>query len=435
LLSVRRQKGIAALIITITILMVVTIITLFTARVIVTDNKIYNNVKNNADALNAAQAGFNYALGYLNAYPYVVLNGLAYCSAATNTFALTAGTLANNSTYTMTFSCITAGSFTSINLVAVGTSEDASSARTIRATLKQYCGGPGIDLVARSTAALSNTAVVSNTTTSAVRTIDTGSTTTLSNTATSTTATGGAYSCAVGQTAPTNCRNIRSSTFATPVTTALTTAGGMTDANFQTLYLGRLISAFSTLATVNNINCTGGSSSFTAATTLASQGCTNSGTGGTGALSAMTGIIYITIANRNLTLTTTNGGVFTLGSAATPALLVVNATTGNLTITTPNPAGSAMTVNGNVYYSGSGTFSLNEGSNGATTVNGMAFSLGAGSVLNGAALVGPFIANSIAVSNASTVSYNAAAELNISNTVGGFCGGAYAPVSGSWRDF
>jgi Tfp pilus assembly protein PilX len=279
----------AAIMFTMTVLAIVTIITLFTARVIVTDHKIYGNVQNNAAALNAAQAGFDYALGYLNAYPYIVANGLGYCAAATNTYALTSGTLANGATYTMTFSCITAGDFVTFNLTAVGTSADSTATRTLTGTLRQYCG-ISQPLITRTTATLNNTSVLSNTLSGATRAIDAGGTVRLNNTSSVTTTTGGNCPAVYTSPAATSCLSIRSSN-ATPATTALST---ISNANFQQLYLGRQLTGFSTLATVYNINCAGGgmTKTFYPTTTFSSLGCTNSGTGGVaGTLNGISGAI------------------------------------------------------------------------------------------------------------------------------------------------
>lgn len=410
----RRQKGMAALIITITILVVVTIITLFTARVIVTDNKILNNVKNNTDALNAAQAGFGYALGYLNAYPYIVANGLGYCAVASNTFVLTpVGALTNGATYTMTFSCITAGSFITINLAAVGTSQDGTSTRTVSGTLKQFCG-VGLPLISRGNVLLSNTALVSNPISGATRSIDSAGTVNLNSTSTATTATGGSYSCAASYASPpsTTCLNIRSSN-ATPTTAAL---GTITNANFQQLYLGRLVSDFSSLATVYNIDCTSaGNKSFDQTTTWAGAGggtgCVKSGTGTSTTLNGITGaIIYMNMANRNLTLTTSSTSAFTLGTAAAPVLLVINSTTGNVTITTANPAGgNSMTINGNIFTT-STTVVINKGTNGVTAVNANIFGLGtvdiAGNAATGPVVTGAIISNASTITQGSNLIYN-----------------------------
>jgi Tfp pilus assembly protein PilX len=437
----RKQKGMAALMFTMTILAVVTVITLFTAQVIVTDNRILNNVETNEDALNAAQAGLDYGVGYLNAYPYVVANGLAYCAAATNTFALTAQTMANGSTYTATYSCVAAGNIANIKLVSVGTAVGAAATRTVQASLEQYCGGPPVALTTTGTATLSNTSVVSNTTAGATRTIDSGGATTINNTATSNTTTGGAYSCATGGVQPATCRNVRETGAANgnPPTTALTT---ITSANRQLLYLGRLISAFSALATVYNIDCSpGGANTFTETTTFGASGCTNSGSGGTGVTlptaGASGGLIYMSMATDNLILTTASGATFTLGAAATPVVLVIVSTGGaTVAITTNAGANSTMVINGNVYFSsGGGAMSITTGSTLAsrtTTINGFVFSTNAVNLANNGVVNGAVISSSTALTQAARINYTPA---NITRTFNNYCGGAWGIVPGSWRDF
>src|SRR3989338_266951 len=309
----RKQKGMAALMMVVVVLSVATVIALFSASVIVIDNRIHKNVKNNIDALNAAQAGFDYALGYLNAYPYIILNGLNYCTASSplNSYTLASpGALTNGSTYTMTFSCSTQNNLTTLYLVATGISEHGSATRNINATLMQYCGGSGVPITSKANVNLSGLIVaVSNPDVNETKTIVAGGTIGMSNFTFATTATGGTYSCAGSYHTPPSvssgsCRNLRSSN-STPSNAALS---AMSDANFQTLYLGRQIAgaapSFDSLATVYNLNCTSSNKTFDSVTdTFASVGCTGTGSG-TALYNITNAIIYLNMANRSLTLTT-----------------------------------------------------------------------------------------------------------------------------------
>lgn len=437
----RKQKGMAALMMTITVLSVATIIALFSASVIVIDNRIHKNVKNNMDALNAAQAGFDYALGYLNTYPYIILNGLSYCSASSplNTYTLaSSGALTNGSTYTMTFSCFAQNNLTTLYLVATGTSQDGSATRNINATLMQYCGGSGVPITSKGNVNLSGLIVaVSNPDVNATRTIVAGGTIGLSNFTFATTATGGTYSCAGSYHTPPSissgsCRNLRSSN-STPSNAALS---AMSDTNFQKLYLGRQIAgaapSFESLATVYNIDCTSSGNKIfdSVADTFASQGCTGTGSG-TALYNITNAIIYMNMANRSLTLTTPNSTALALGTATAPVILVVNSTSGNVTIT--SASGGSLTVYGNIYAT-TDTLSITQNAFGNTLVNGLVFGLNDVNITANARVSGAVIAGDVDMLGlfAAPVTLN---STNINHTYLGYCGGMYSIAPGSRRDF
>jgi hypothetical protein len=144
------------------------------------------------------------------------------------------------------------------------------------------------------------------------------------------------------------------------------------------------------------------------------------------------------LGNRNLVLNTRNtpatDRTFILGTSAAPDILVVNST-GTVLVTSANNAGNSMTINGNIYVDSNTSLTINEGTSGTTIINGLLFGTNTVSVLGGAFLNGAVVSNNTTISQESTVSYNLTGESAINNTISGYCGGAYAVVAGSWRDF
>lgn len=442
-----RQKGMAALMIAVTILAIITIITLFTARIIVTDNKIYKNVKDSAYAFNAAQAGLDYALGYLNSHVATVITALSYCNVDTNTYSLPEGTLPN-AAYTMRYQCSIVNNTDLLSITAIGVATNSAATRTITATVKLTGGAfANYPVIARTNNGLTNSVDIQdasqiiNDTAGAIKTIAAGGTVRLRNSAATITSALAPFTCAANRTMPP----------APPTTTCKDIAynnailNGMSIAQFETAFLGGTISSFATLAPVYNINCsTGANKIFRASTTFLAAGCTNSGSGGVnGTLAGITGaVIYLNMGSRNLTITTNAGNPsFTLGSAVSPVILVIN-TTGRVTIDSAS-SGQSMTINGNVYANSPQFTRLDESVGGATVLNGILLTSGEGQVRGGATVNGVFVANQVNMqTRVSTIRYTPA---NIDNTYQRYYGSAlstgtnglhyYGIVAGSWKDF
>lgn len=453
--TVYKQVGMAALAITLTVLAVMTIVTLFTARVIVTDNKIFSNVKNNTDALEAAQAGLGYAVAYLNANASTVATGLSNCGTATNTYSLPTGTLANNATYVATYGC-TATNLSTLQISSLGTSADGSSTRTVTELVNQLSASyAGYALIGQADSGgtgsvrLANSAQVNNNQSGATTTIIGGQTVQLRNSASTSTSTGTPYSC--NATATLSSSTPPASTTCQDIAYSNATLNGYSTTEMQTTFLGRLVTDFSALANYT-VNCTiGGNKTFRQTTTFISQGCTctplcslstlaNTGIGNNA-------IVYINMGSNNLTISPTSGGTFNIGGSSTPVIFAINST-GNITIGNGSSS-SAMTFYGNVYTNTTDSLSLdgNSGSGGTFNFNGIAFSPSDVQVqgTNGTDIVnGVVIGNQVTVNgNTPIVNYNPA---YITNTLGGYYGSAltasggsgsnsYAIVPGSWRDF
>lgn len=469
-----KQKGIATLVLAIIVLAVVTVITLFTARVILMDQKIYKNVYGKSAASNAAQAGFEYALGYLVSNASTVTTNLSSCPSTDTTYTLSAGTnspLADQSTFTMTYGCVTTSDTNTLRITSIGTSFDSAATNTVTALVKAWNGAfSSYAVIGRANDSVSgdnsvdirNTVLVYNTNAGAIRTMAGGGTVRLRNSAASRTSTtspyGSPYSCAAAITIPpapasTNCQDISYSN---------TTLSAMTSANFETNFIGRAVTDFAALSPAYTITCTAsGTTTFNAASsTLGSgggatpSGCTCTPMPGCGTATLVTasasgGIIYfdMTGSTPNLTIRT-NGTSSTLGAVATHVIFAINNTTGNTTFTANN-SNDVMTINGNIYTNTADatarttTISDTGGGSAAVTLNGILFSTGEVRLLNTVTIYGVIAGGQVNLQDNSAVYYTPA---NITNTYNGYYGSyltpsasggasSYGIVSGSWKDF
>lgn len=461
MLRINRQKGVVTLMLTIVILMIITLTTLYTSRVVVADDKIFANTYRNNQALDAARAGYDYALAYLIANTSTVTTGLSSCAVGNETYALTSGTLANNATYTMTYGCVTAASTTYLTITAVGTSADTSAVKTVTGMVKSLGSTNPTPFVSRSsitlTAASSANSVITNSLSGALYavTVHTGQTVTQSPS---------------GTTSITPNATLQSATLT-----------GLSDSAFVTNYIGTGgFSVFSSDPGASGgyakITCTG-SATFTGVTTFASPpaGCTvNSNTTGKSAPFAgnpsnpiTSGVMYIAMtgASGSNTLTVTNsatGRAYVFGTTASPSILVVYFSNNNGSVVfTGASNNNPNALNGGVYTNGSLSL-LGVGGNANTTItlNGLGFvgadgasttpSVTLSTSSRAVAINGEMVARALTYSQSSTGTINT--TLNSTNlgyiqglpvaagsaAINGIEGGGitgYGFVAGSLKDF
>ena len=421
MLRIIRQKGVVTLMLTIVILMIVTLTTLYTARVVQTDDKVFANIYRNNQAMGAARAGYDYALAYLNANVSTVTTGLSSCAVGNETYALSSGTLANNATYTMTYGCVTAASTTYLTITTVGTAADGSAVKTVTAMVKVLGGTSATPIVARST--VTNAGVVTNSLSGASYAINSGSTVSNSGTLTP------------------NASNENN-----------TSLSGLSDANFITEFMGNTFSFFSTYATspYARISCTAaGTTTFTTASTYAAlpTGCTlsaSAGLSGSVLNNATGGVVYIDMTSAGSTLTFSNGASnnsdYAMGattSASTRVILVVNFTGGgttnfNVTSTANN---NTDFINGNIYTNAT-NFVLDKPSgnaNSTMTVNGLIVHAGTSSVSTTIRRTDTDGAVSLngEVASAGTVTISASTTTTLDSTFLGYISGSHAGLVGT----
>ncbi len=468
----RNQKGIAALLLVVVIIGIATIITLFSAGVIVTDNKIYNNMQNNAIALNAAQAGVDYALGYLNSTTAnqngVIVTGLTNCSLAANTICLTNGgsptscgaspptsTLSsNNATYTMKYACVSAGNTNFLTISSAGTSADGNATRTVTETVYRYFGG-GAPVVLYGTGnsgapalTLNQSAHLYNTVTGSTQSVDTYQAVPADDGAISIsgsgpaqtcggatagsppTCPGGTYTCSGFESIPpavspaTSCQDINFS----DNNIKNIQAQANTATAFQAAFLGQTLASMQPTANYT-VTCTS-SPTFAAATTLTAGGaCTCTGTNcATTALNGLNGKTVFMEMNAN-TLTLTLNGI-TMGTSGSPSYLIaVNCAAGLGACTGARTGASLSLINNNTIAGG--LYSDSPISLASSASDTGAILTSSSVILNKSdTFTGSIYAQTLTLDKSSSITYD-----GVNGVLGGSNAAQYGIVTGSWKDF
>lgn len=397
-----RQKGVVTLIITLVILSVVTIITLFTARVIVSDQRLYKNSEDKTVAYNAAQAGMDYALGNINKTPN------AYLSIPDGT--ILTGVLQNGARYSVKYAYVTPTDSSLISLQSTGYSVDSSATTTVQATIKRYSKATVIDpVISVGNVTMQNTSTVKNTVNGVQKTVRTRGTITFKNTA------GTFYTNSSGLVVPGSSKTIGIKADITQNDVSLP----IDAATLENNYLKNRVTDFSALAAMK-IDCTG---TATFDWNSNDNSCTCNGASCTSVphISGSAGeIIYIDMHAHPLTF----NNQFVLGASNAPITLVIH----NASLTTISGSGSSgAVINGSVFSDSP----VRVTSNGQ--VKGLLFSSSNLTISGNAStpnVVGAVIAGSggLLMSSGGNVAYNAA---NIADSGDQF----YGVVAGSWKDF
>lgn len=179
------QKGAAVLVFALIMVTISTLVILFAGSFGMMQTKSTANMTRSTQAFEAAQAGLEYAINYLNQNNGTILaspvSGYIPAYSDSNT---TNVTLANNAKYTFTYSNPTAYDYTTILITSVGTSDDDSATRTV-SQLVQFgsllVNVPSIPLIGQGQISLSGNSEIINTHSS--QTVTSGSTVGLSGSA------------------------------------------------------------------------------------------------------------------------------------------------------------------------------------------------------------------------------------------------------------
>ncbi len=128
----KKQLGAATLVMSLILIMVSTIIILFAANYGVMQSKSIANLNRNYQAYEAAQAGMEYAINYLNKNSATILANPSggYIQAFSNSNT-TNVVLGNNSSYSFTYTNPVANNYQLIKITSTGTSNDSSATRTV----------------------------------------------------------------------------------------------------------------------------------------------------------------------------------------------------------------------------------------------------------------------------------------------------------------
>jgi Tfp pilus assembly protein PilX len=129
-----QQKGAVTLFITIILLVVLTLIILFAAQFSIMQQKIGTNQYRNMQALNAAEAGLEFAIVYLNNNSNIItanpVNG--YINYGPSDSNITNITFTNNAKFSIVYTNPTANNYLLIEVTSTGTSDDGASVRTVK---------------------------------------------------------------------------------------------------------------------------------------------------------------------------------------------------------------------------------------------------------------------------------------------------------------
>lgn len=362
---IKKNFGFTILLLTVTLLLISTMLILFSAQYSTLRLKISSNLSGNQQAFEAAQAGIEAAIPYFQSnYSAIIAQQSGgflqpYQNSSTQNVAL-----ANNSSYSFVFSNSTANNFQLITITSTGTNADGTSTRILSQQIYPYSSGavPSDSIQTQANMTLKDSSIVTNTQTNS--NIRTGGTITIQNSAQTVTNTG------VSSTASTQGPDISSndSLFASESANSF----------FQN-YFG--VSS-STLQSIANYTYTN-----------------NSDTNYNLLNGVVGAIIWINQINN---LATINGST-TIGSLASPVILVVN---GNFTLS------------------------------GFATVYGVVFVLNPTSdtrITSSASINGALAStDDIRLSTSALLNYNASVLYRLPTTG---ASPSYAKLPGSWKDF
>lgn len=128
----RMINGAATLIMTLVLMVLSTLIIIFAANYGKLQSKSITNIHRHQQAYEAAQAGLEYGINYLQQNTAAILANpvSGYIAPYTNN-SITDVTLANNSKFSITYSNPTANNYDLIKITSTGTSDDGTSTKTV----------------------------------------------------------------------------------------------------------------------------------------------------------------------------------------------------------------------------------------------------------------------------------------------------------------
>lgn len=162
----REETGAATMIMTLILLLVSTLIILFAANVTILQNQAATNLSRSNQAFEAAQAGLEYGINYLNKKSATILanpsNG--YLQPYSDIYT-TNVMQANNSKFTVTYSNPIANNYQVIKITSTGTNDDGTATDTISQIVKfgsMLLNAPTIPLGSKGNIALANSSQIVN---------------------------------------------------------------------------------------------------------------------------------------------------------------------------------------------------------------------------------------------------------------------------------
>lgn len=294
----RSKSGAVTLIFTVVLLVLSTLIIIFAASFNITQDKLVANFSRNNQAFEAAQAGLEFGIPYLQQNSAAILanpvNGFipSYSNASTSNVAL-----ANGSQFTVTYSNPVAYSYDIISISSTGTSDDGTSIRVVSQLVKLnsiLANPPNVPLTGKTNIDIGGSSQIINTITNS--TVQSGGSVAITGSAKTVLSTG---------------TSSTSSLTKSDVTQNISSINSMSQNDFFATYFG--------------VNQT------TAKNSIAHYYTNSNTTNYSSTLNGMTGTsIWIDQTSGKATI---NGG--TIGSSTNPVILIVNGQldiTGNVVI-------------------------------------------------------------------------------------------------------
>ena len=163
----RKQKGMVTLAISLLLLGLITLVSLYTSRTVALEQKISNNDFRSRQALSHAEAGYAAAIAYLREDPDVDNDGVIDEIYDTDNDGVGDTDTANTGTGSVTVNLtdISGGSMTLIRLVSRGFSDDFSAMRTVThvfGVVNPLPSDPDVPLIARGSVDINGSATVTN---------------------------------------------------------------------------------------------------------------------------------------------------------------------------------------------------------------------------------------------------------------------------------
>lgn len=164
--KIRIQRGAAMLVITVALLIATTMIILFAANQSSTLQKITSNQYRNATGFQAAEAGLEYAINYLQKNSATILaNPVSGFIAPFSNASTTNVTLPNNSKYSFVYTNPIANNYNVIQITSTGSSDDNTSTRVVSQTVafgSLLSTSPNKPITSKGAVSLGGNATVSN---------------------------------------------------------------------------------------------------------------------------------------------------------------------------------------------------------------------------------------------------------------------------------
>ncbi len=164
----KKHKGAATLVIAVVLMITATLIVMLTADQTRTQEKIVANQQRSQEAFQAAEAGLDYAIVYLNQNRAAILANVSsgYLLVFSNSFT-TNVVLGNNSSYSFVYLNPIANNYSLITVTSTGTSSDGSVTRTVKQNVyfSSYLQTPPTSsLVTKGSLSMGGNSTITNTT-------------------------------------------------------------------------------------------------------------------------------------------------------------------------------------------------------------------------------------------------------------------------------